>query len=398
MSGVRRRTTDTEFLTDLRQILESTNINFLLGAGCSLPAFRTLGTIEELRTQLASDETCSDAITRRRMELSIDANFFMSALYPNCSLNEEQNEEGKETIDRYIHFCDEALGIVRERDSVDKAKQITFFTSNYDICLDIALDQLRVPTNSGYSGRFNPSVDLSDFGRRVFTTTLGFGYQAEIPSANIVKIHGCASWRNGNQELTFINPNEDLPSIHDLIVKLTESDYLCEIDTQSPAEVSYRELKKACKKIHNAKSGEIEELQSKISSLAIVFPDKTKFSSTVLNEAYYAQLRRLTNQLEVRNSVLLVAGFSFADEHIRSLILRAAATNPTLKILIFCYNKDSESAIIDLIEQPGPIPNSNIETICSDFEENSDDTSDRILPSASLDIRALSALLSKAHS
>lgn len=397
MSGVRRRTSNSEFLSDLSQILESANINFLLGAGCSVPAFGTLGNIEELRTLFASDATVADARTRERMELSIDAEFFMSALYPNCSLNDESNEKGKKTIDHYIHFCDKALEIVRERESVDKAKQITFFTSNYDICLDLALDLLRVPTNSGYSGRFNPSVDLSDFGRRAFTTTLGFGYQAEIPSANIVKIHGCVSWRNDNGNLSFINPEQDLSTINELIAKLKDSSYLCEIDTEISAEAAYKQLKTGCKKTDQAQSDDVEDLKSRIDALSIVFPNKTKFSSTVLNEAYYAQLRRLTNQLEVRNSVLLVAGFSFADEHIRSLILRAAATNPTLQILIFCYNKDSESNIINLINQSEAIPNSNIETICSDFKEKSDSKKEIVLSSESLDMEALSALLSKAH-
>ena len=35
------RETDTGFIDELRRTCESTNINFLLGAGCSMPAFGT---------------------------------------------------------------------------------------------------------------------------------------------------------------------------------------------------------------------------------------------------------------------------------------------------------------------------------------------------------------------
>ena len=49
---VRYREVNQDFLSDLRKTLESTNINFLLGAGCSMPAFRTLGNLEELRVEL----------------------------------------------------------------------------------------------------------------------------------------------------------------------------------------------------------------------------------------------------------------------------------------------------------------------------------------------------------
>ena len=89
-----------------------------------------------------------------------------------------------------------------------------------------------------------------------------------------------------------------------------------------------------------------------------MLPNKGKFASTVLNETYYDQLRRLSNQLELPNTSLLVMGFSFADEHIRSLITRAAKANPTLKIIIFCYSKDTTRTIADYLGySPKDYPN-----------------------------------------
>ena len=51
------RKTDTAFIDELRRTCESTNINFLLGAGCSYPAFGTLGNVETLLEELKSADT-----------------------------------------------------------------------------------------------------------------------------------------------------------------------------------------------------------------------------------------------------------------------------------------------------------------------------------------------------
>ena len=117
----------------------------------------------------------------------------------------------------------------------------------------------------------------------------------------------------------------------------------------------------------------MNKLLDSFKKLQIVWPTKQKFHDTVLDEIYYAQLRRLTNQLEVRNSILIVAGFSFADEHIRKLILRAADTNPTLKVIILCYNEDSKEQIQrNLMKESTvdsmPLANHNITTVTTTTE------------------------------
>ena len=52
-----------------------------------------------------------------------------------------------------------------------------------------------------------------------------------------------------------------------------------------------------------------------------------------------------SNHLERENSVLFVFGFSFADEHIREITKRVAASNPTLLIVIFAYDLKSKISI-----------------------------------------------------
>ena len=70
----------------------------------------------------------------------------------------------------------------------------------------------------------------------------------------------------------------------------------------------------------------------------IVNPTKRKFSQTVLDVHFYELMRMFSNNLEKENTILFVMGFSFADEHIRSIVQRALKTNPTLMVIIFSYS------------------------------------------------------------
>ena len=383
------REVDQDFLSDLRKTLESTNINFLLGAGCSMPAFRTLGNLEELRVELEEKKDSlgenSDVIYRL-IKAEIDRRFFMGSIYRNVEYVNDGKKDSEDDIQRtraaYEGFCTEAIQTVANRESVDKPKQVTFFTSNYDLCMDLALDEAGIPTNSAYLGRFARRVTLQTFGNRVFSNGIGLGYRTEIPSANLVKIHGCASWRDDGHQLTIDDSYqilEEIKALFDEISRFGEHQPAIAPNASEPSEANAtdtspetradfetlkHEAETAFERTKQGKDGEenlvnkLDELDSARNQLAVVLPNKGKFASTVLNETYYDQLRRLSNQLELPNTSLLVMGFSFADEHIRSLITRAAKANPTLKVIIFCYSKDTTTTIADYLGySPKEYPN-----------------------------------------
>lgn len=370
------REVDQDFLSDLRKTLESTNINFLLGAGCSMPAFETLGNLEELRVELEDkkDSLGEDKdVIYRLIKAEIDRRFFMGSIYRNVEYVTDRKKGSEEDIQRtraaYKEFCTEAIQTVANRESVDKPKQITFFTSNYDLCMDLALDEAGIPTNSAYLGRFSRVVTQQTFGNRVFSNGIGLGYRTEIPSANLVKIHGCASWCDDGHQLTIDDSYqilEEIKALFDEISRFGEHQPTIAPNASEPSEANAtdtspetradfetlkRQAESAFERTKQGKDGEknivnkLDELDSARNQLAVVLPNKGKFASTVLNETYYDQLRRLSNQLELPNTSLLVMGFSFADEHIRSLITRAAKANPTLKVIIFCYNEDETTPI-----------------------------------------------------
>lgn len=387
------REVDQDFLSDLRKTLESTNINFLLGAGCSMPAFRTLGNLEELRVELEEKKRSLGEnweVLYDLIKAEIDRRFFMGSIYRNVEYVNDGKKDSEDDIQQtraaYKDFCTEAIHTVANRESVDKPKQVTFFTSNYDLCMDLALDKAGIPTNSAYQGRFSQVVTQQTFGNRVFSNGIGLGYRTEIPSANLVKIHGCASWRNDGKELTIDDSYqilEEIKELYDAISRFGEElptntpnslepSGSCTIDTSTEASADFETLKRQAeatfertKQDEQGEQNLVDELNHKLKQLkearkqlAVVFPNKGKFASTVLNETYYDQLRRLSNQLELPNTSLLVMGFSFADEHIRSLITRAANANPTLKVIVFCYSKDTTRTIADYLRySPKDYPN-----------------------------------------
>ena len=363
------REVNQDFLSDLRKTLESTNINFLLGAGCSMPAFRTLGNLEELRVELEEKKASlgeNGDVIYRLIKAEIDRRFFMGSIYRNVEYVTDGKEGPEGDIQRtraaYKEFCAEAIQTVANRESVDKPKQVTFFTSNYDLCMDLALGKAGIPTNSAYLGRFSREVTLRTFGNRVFSNGIGLGYRSEIPSANLVKIHGCASWRDDGHQLTIDDSYQILEQIKALFDEIrrfgehqptitTSASRATETGTETPADFETLKVQAGAtfersKQDKHGKDDLIaDKLDEKRDKLAVVLPNKGKFASTVLNETYYDQLRRLSNQLEHPNTSLLVMGFSFADEHIRSLITRAAKANPTLKVIIFCYDKNETTPI-----------------------------------------------------
>lgn len=79
-------------------------------------------------------------------------------------------------------------------------------------------------------------------------------------------------------------------------------------------------------------------------NLAIINPNKWKFHETVFEQHYYQQLRNLSYSLEKENTILIVFGFSFADEHIREINKRSLS-NQTLYVYIICYDKNEKEKI-----------------------------------------------------
>lgn len=378
----------------LRTIVESAHLNFLIGAGTSIPFFAPLGNIEEALTDLA-DTTSPDA-ARLLVRTSIQAYFFENVLVPNARVV-ERDASAEAVLRSYATFTRTLNRILLRRHSTLLSKQANIFTTNVDILFEVAMEELGIDFSDGFSGKIRPKFDLGDFNTLRFRMGSRYEHRFEVPVFNLVKIHGSASWRQQEREnrkadiyfdhgLTLVREVEVLlgaakqhllsvlvhpqpegkgPTIRpitDLVAAAEE--YLEDLDLLGTEEGT------------SLTPAAVKAFSDGYDRLGIVNPDKRKFATTVLNETYYELIRRFANELEKENSVLFVHGFSFRDEHLRDLVLRAARTNPTLQVIVFCYSRSGRKDYEKLLPD-AEVKNGNIQFVVPD-EPGEDEAERRI--------------------
>lgn len=354
----------------LRTIVESTNINFLIGAGTSSAFFAQLGNIEAALTELADSTASDDA--RDLVRASIQAYFFENVLAPNVRIiDRDSSAEG--VLRSYATFLRTVNRILLRRRSTLLSKQATIFTTNVDMLFEVALEEIGIDFSDGFSGKIRPKFDPSDFNTLRFRMGSRYEHRFEVPVFNLVKIHGSASWRQqlrANQKsviffdhgLTLVNEVGLLlaDAKSHLLPVLAESLSDGQGPTIRPVPSLIEDATEAS--LSPAATAAVQSFAEGYDRLGIVNPDKRKFATTVLNETYYELIRRFANELEKENTVLFVHGFSFRDEHLRDLVLRAARTNPTLQVIVFCYSRADRTNYQMLLPDPD-VKNGNIQFV-----------------------------------
>lgn len=186
-------------------------------------------------------------------------------------------------------------------------------------------------------------------------------FRREIPTINLLKVHGSITWLSteGKIEVNNNNPNfKNLCSMRDDIKQKIENinnavnnknEKLLsteEFENQILNNESLNEIELGNKldRIYLNLKDEIDTFYEEYKKLLIVSPSKEKFYDTVFQQHYYQLLRMLSFELEKDNSVLVVFGFSFADEHILEIV-RRSIVNPKLKIYVIAFNQNAEQEI-----------------------------------------------------
>lgn len=363
----------------LRTIVESAHLNFLIGAGTSSPYFAALGNIEDALAEVAEVDAPERA--KALVRTSIQAYFFESVLAPNAKII-ERDASAEGVLRSYATFVRTLNRILLRRRSTLLSKQANIFTTNVDMLFEVAMEEIGIDFSDGFSGKIRPKFDLGDFSTLRFRVGSRYEHRFEVPVFNLVKIHGSAAWRQREREnrkadiyfdhaLTLVDevggllraanphllsvlvdpqPEGQGPTIRPIADLVTEAgQYLEGFDLLGTEDGTLMPTP-------------VEAFATGYNKLGIVNPDKRKFATTVLNETYYELIRRLANELEKENSVLFVHGFSFRDEHLRDLVLRAARTNPTLQVIVFCYSRGGLQGYEQLLPD-AEVKNGNIEFV-----------------------------------
>ena len=240
-------------------------------------------------------------------------------------------------LEQYRAFLNCMNSILLKRKVTLLSKEINLFTTNIDIFLDKALEDLSLEYNDGFNGRFKPTFSLSNFKTSRFKKSLHYDKTAELPVFNLLKLHGSLSWEIRNGSVTF---SIDLNHVKEVAKRMLSPDHVVTVPDGATIGTL---LTAAATKKADATTDAFLESYDKL--LIVVNPTKEKFKHTLMNQTYYELLRLYNNELEKENTVLFVMGFSFADEHIREITLRAANSNPTLMIYIVAYSSDARAAI-----------------------------------------------------
>ncbi|NHC43646.1 SIR2 family protein [Motilibacter aurantiacus] len=165
------------------------------------------------------------------------------------------------------------------------------FTTNYDLVIESALDELGYPYIDGFSGtvdrRLNPAFYGLDF-HRVETTTQSVLARAE-GALYLHKVHGSLNWRSSSNR-------DRLTGLESVEVK----------QSNAPAQDD---------------------------ELVLIYPTSSKEGDT-LAYPYSDLLRLLSDAVQQEDTAVIVAGYGFADPHINRLLLRSLATNSALSVIV----------------------------------------------------------------
>lgn len=347
----------------IKETIQDCNLNFLIGSGLSRPFLPTLGNIETQLTQVA--ESALVQAKKDVIRASLYRKYFDGVMAKNIGILQGE-AAANSVLAHYKRFFSAINSLLLRRKSTILSKEVNIFTTNIDVFIEKAVEDLNLEFNDGFNGRFCPLFDLNNFKKSRFKRSLHYDNSAEIPVFNLLKLHGSLSWEFKADKICFCTGLSHISALQTLPAS---ANTLAIADDATTAQLDAAANGKTV-------DAHIQDFMAKYDELLIVNPTKEKFKHTLLNNIYYELLRLYSNELEKENTVLFVMGFSFADEHIREITLRAANSNPTLMIYVICYKSDTKAEIEGLFGRTN-IKNNNIHFVTPPQKDASDGGGDK---------------------
>lgn len=305
MADVFNVTADGESASKLLEsYIQSGNLNFLIGSGASFPAIAVAGDVEaEINGLLENGD--EEGANRRCLTFveEIDAvHSQMAAAAEGTAIHG--------VVESYKSFLSAIDRILFARKNILLPRQATVFTTNYDMFLEHASSLVpSVILNDGFERSSSLNPEFMFMPERYFDRTYRSGpvydHQIEIPTINLVKLHGSLSWRRKTDTVVF----DPMP-----VPRLSEEQ----------------------------KQG-VAQVNDYVTKHFLILPNLRKHHTTLMERVYYDLLRLFSKAMDHENTALIAFGFSFADEHILDLT-RRALRNPTTQLIIVSYSHESAAA------------------------------------------------------
>ncbi|MEB7858177.1 hypothetical protein CP995_07245 [Klebsiella pneumoniae] len=337
------------------------NINFLIGSGASVGIISSLWiekldlSFEELLTNDELNDNERNLLYLVWFEQWIQKTRILEKDIKNFS------EDKKNVVKNYEEFISNIVKILNN-EGYDKPKRVNIFTTNYDTLFELAFDRISkkgVLTyfNDGSKGFLEKTVSSENYFINASHSGISDNFNRNIPVINLLKMHGSITWKKQNENINISNTMEEIDDLNKAVNRYynlikdeskTISNYLFNdsVDTiDSLKDRSIQFLKKV-----NEDNLNLEEFINMYKKLPIVNPTKGKFKETVFQQHYYQLMRLLSFELERKDTVLIIFGFSFSDEHILEIV-RRSIINPYLKVYVICYDAKSKSEIKEKLNE-----------------------------------------------
>nr|WP_283094784.1 SIR2 family protein [Loktanella sp. SALINAS62] len=222
------------------------------------------------------------------------------------------------------------------------SKRANIFTTNYDGLIAHCAEKMVQSgkydfiLNDGSIGFVKRTLQTRSFNRYAKDQGTFSHHETSVPQINLLQPHGSVYW---------YKDGDNIEVSYDIKRSSTRVDDVSTWMDQNFAEIlsddtkTDEDIKTSAFAVPKSNRDAFWEDYKK---LPIVNPTKWKFHETVFEEHYYQSLRALSYELEKPNSVFIIFGFSFADEHILNLVKRSLS-NPTLKVFICCYSDNTKA-------------------------------------------------------
>ncbi|HFQ5589603.1 TPA: hypothetical protein ACGUM0_004360 [Vibrio vulnificus] len=335
------------------------NVNLLIGSGASFGLFPTLATQMEGESIETLGKYFEDT-GKSKLKTLLFMHYYRNCIEPVISFDLESIKVGAKTpkgisdkkklavIENYKQLLLTLRAIASRNKSQLKAN---IFTTNYDSCFAEAYEELLLDhanldftLNDGSKGFRRKFLEARNFDTLEVRHSVFGRNKCEIPQANLVHLHGSAFWSLDNTRIS-VNYDDnkskyDNDFFDDIEDELDELDDILNDKDSDRDDFDDIDFGTEFSRIE-------DEFWETYKKLPIVNPTKWKFHETVFDEHYYQMLRLMSYELEKQDSVLVVFGFSFADEHITNLIKRSLG-NKSLTMYICCFDKSTTEAMEEL--------------------------------------------------
>lgn len=332
------------------------SINFLIGSGASAGAVPTLW-IKPLDKSF-EDLLTSNSFTTEQKDVLY---FIWFNIWIRKTKILEENDSNKEIVEDYTKFISNLVNILNN-EGFDKPKRVNIFTTNYDTFFEFSFDKIAKKNrltyfNDGSRGFLKKYISSENYYINASHSGMSDGFQRNIPTINLLKMHGSVTWIKDGERISVNLENEIFEEIIERVedIEINEDSFFSLENMENSFlkgerhSFSEDDLKSYIDELLTTESQKIKLFKESYNKLPVVSPTKVKFNETVFEQHYYQMLRMLSYELERKNSILIVFGFSFADEHILEIV-RRSIVNPHLKTYVIGYDESAKKQIKDRLE------------------------------------------------